>query len=105
MKVSGKTGGIGAARSVGGSKPSGSVQPAGVPASAPVQGDALSVSSGAQFLAVARAEIALIPDVRTDKVEAIRAQMDSDAYNPDGDAVADGLVREHLAPATQDDLS
>jgi negative regulator of flagellin synthesis FlgM len=85
---------------VAGGKPSGGVQPAPSSASPTVQGDALSVSSGAQFIAVARAELAKIPDIRTEKVKAIKAQLDSDDYNPDGDAVADGLVREHTPPAS-----
>jgi negative regulator of flagellin synthesis FlgM len=98
MKVSGKTGGVGSAASVGGGKPSGNVQAAAVPSAPVVQGDALSVSSSAQFMAVARAALARIPDIRTEKVEAIKAKLDSDDYNPDGEAVADGLVREHTPP-------
>jgi negative regulator of flagellin synthesis FlgM len=100
MKVSGNAGGVGTTPGVSGGKPSGGVQPAATPISPTVQGDALSVSSGAQFIAVARAELARIPDIRTDKVNAIKAQLDSDEYNPDGDAVADGLVREHTPPAS-----
>lgn len=99
MKVSGKTGGVGATPGVAAAKPSGAVQPAAAPSSAPaVQGDALSVSSGAQFIAVATERLAAIPDIRTEKVDAIKAMMDSDAYNPPSEAVADGLVREHTAP-------
>jgi anti-sigma28 factor (negative regulator of flagellin synthesis) len=33
--------------------------------------------------------------VRTDKVEAIRAQITNATYNPPADAVADGLVKAH----------
>jgi negative regulator of flagellin synthesis FlgM len=69
-----------------------------------VAADALSVSSGAQFIAAARAHLAGIPDVRQEKVEAIRAKLDADDYNPDGEAVADGLVREHT-PARQEQAS
>jgi negative regulator of flagellin synthesis FlgM len=100
MKVSDKTGGVSSTPGVAPGKPSGSVQPAGTPSTPTVQGDALSVSSSAQFIAVARAELAKIPDIRTDKVEAIKAKLDSDDYNPDGGAVADGLVREHTPPAS-----
>jgi anti-sigma28 factor (negative regulator of flagellin synthesis) len=32
-----------------------------------------------------------------DKVEAIKTQLDADDYNPDGEAVAEGLIKEHLA--------
>lgn len=99
MKVSVKTGGVGAARGASGAKPAGAAQvPAvsGVPAAS---GDALSVSSGAQALAVIKAKVDGIPDVRTEKVEAIRAQMDADAYHPDPEAVADGLLKEYTPPA------
>jgi negative regulator of flagellin synthesis FlgM len=100
MKVSDKTGGVSSTPGVAAGKPAGSVQPAASPATATVQGDALSVSSSAQFIAVARAELAKIPDIRTDKVEAIKAKLDSDNYNPDGEAVAEGLLREHTPPAS-----
>ena len=104
MKVSGQTSGVGSTPGVAGGKPAGTVQPAGVPSSPSVQADALSVSGSAQFIAAARAELARIPDIRTDKVEAIKAKLDSDAYNPDGEAVADGLMREHTPPNAGHDL-
>jgi flagellar biosynthesis anti-sigma factor FlgM len=93
MRISGKpsvTGGLPAtgSRPVSGSP---SVAPAG-----PVQAsDAVDVSGPAQFIAVAQAEIAKVPDIRTERVEALRAAIDSDVYRPDGEAVAEGLVREH----------
>jgi len=99
MKVSGNTGGVSATPgAVGGARP---LAPAQQPAAQSVAaaGDALSVSGSAQFLAVARAELAKVPDIRTEKVEAIRARLETDDYHPDGDAVADGLVREHTPPA------
>jgi flagellar biosynthesis anti-sigma factor FlgM len=55
----------------------------------------LSVSSGAQFIAAAQATLVGVPEVRTEKVEAIRAQISSDSYNPPADAVAEGLVKAH----------
>lgn len=91
MRVSTKAGGTATSQKVGGMP---SPVTAG-PVNAPAPADALSVSSGALFIAEAQAHLAAIPDVRTDKVEAIRAQMDLESYNPDGEAVADGLVREH----------
>lgn len=103
MKVSGKTGAVGATQAVPGAKPSGGVQPAGSPSSVAVQGDALSVSSGAHFMAVARAELARIPEIRTEKVEALKAKIESDDYYPDGEAVAEGLVREHTPPPSAAD--
>lgn len=102
MRVSGKSSSVGASQGA-------SVAKGGAVASARVSGsgavhaphevagaDALQVSSSAQLLAVAQGEMAKVPDVRTEKVAALRAKLDADAYNPDGEAVADGLIREHL---------
>jgi flagellar biosynthesis anti-sigma factor FlgM len=96
MRISGKA-------SVSGGLPaSGSRPVTGTPAAAPLgsvqASDAVNVSGPAQLLAVAQAEIAKVPDVRTERVEALRASIDSDGYHPDGEAVADGLVREHTPP-------
>ena len=91
MRVSIKSGGPATAQKIGGGAPSATAGPV----NAPAPSDALSVSSGAHFVAAAQAQMAAIPDVRVDKVEAIRAQMDAETYNPDGEAVADGIVREH----------
>lgn len=101
MKVSVKTGGVGVSRGVAGAKPAAGQAPA-VAGAAAAEGDALSVSSGAQVMAVMKAKVDGIPDVRTGKVEAIRAQIDADAYHPDPEAVADGLLREHMPPAAKE---
>lgn len=93
MRITGKS-------SVSGSAP---VAPSRTAASAPapVSGtpappeDSLSVSGGVQLIALAQAEVARLPEVRTEKVEALRAAIDSDRYHPDGEAVADGIVREY----------
>ncbi|HLO65443.1 MAG TPA: flagellar biosynthesis anti-sigma factor FlgM [Holophaga sp.] len=93
MRVSIKTGGAGTAAKVGGGATSSTAQ-APMASTGPV-GDALSVSSGAHFVAVARARISGMPDVRLDRVEALRASLDSDTYHPDPEAVAEGLLKEH----------
>jgi negative regulator of flagellin synthesis FlgM len=94
MRVSGNSTNLGVARAQGDGKPA--ATPQALPASAPVHGDdAVVVSSSAQFIAIAQAQVSGIPDVRIDKVEALKALMDADDYNPDPEAVADGLVREH----------
>jgi flagellar biosynthesis anti-sigma factor FlgM len=94
MRVSSKTGtsSIGATRSAG-SGPAG-VHSAATQAVAQV-GDVLSVSGVSQFLTVARAFIAKVPDIRQAKVDAVRSKLASDDYRPDGEAVADGIVREY----------
>ncbi|WP_394700284.1 flagellar biosynthesis anti-sigma factor FlgM [uncultured Tolumonas sp.] len=37
--------------------------------------------------------------MRLEKVDALKAQLASDQYHPDGDSVARGLVKEHMPPA------
>ena len=97
MRVSIKTDGLTGSQKVGGVAPA-PTSAAPAPVSASPAADALSVSSTAQFVAAARAHLAAVPDVRTEKVEALRTQLDSETYHPDPSAVADGLVREHTAP-------
>ena len=95
MRVSGKPGGVGSTQSVSGSKPS--ATPAAGPAALASVSDAIQVSSAARLVAVAQEVLAGVPDIRMEKVEAIKSQLDADAYNPDGEAVAEGLIKEHMA--------
>lgn len=96
MRVSGKSSGVGSTQSVtSGARPSGASAPA--PIASAVGVDAVQVSSTARLVAVAQDALAGVPDIRMDKVEAIKSQIDADAYNPDGEAVAAGLIKEHLA--------
>lgn len=95
MRITGKSSGVGSSQGVSSSSKAPAASPA-APVSGTPQADALQVSGGARLMAVAQAAIAQVPDVRIDKVEALRAQMDAEAYNPDGEAVADGLIREHV---------
>jgi flagellar biosynthesis anti-sigma factor FlgM len=74
--------------------------PSSVHASEGVQ-DALSVSSTAQFIAVAEAQLAKVPDIRMEKVAPLKAMLESDQYNPDGEAVAKGIIKEHMPPLEQ----
>lgn len=102
MRISGKP-------SVSGSGPAApSRTPSPTPAPQAVvqapSGDAFSVSGTAQLLAVAEAEAARVPEVRTEKVEALKAAIDSDRYHPDGEAVADGIVREHMPTRSAPDV-
>lgn len=99
MRITGKSGGVGSTQSVTGAKgaatgPSaaGSIAPVGSASGV----DALQVSSEARLVAVAQEALAVVPDIRMEKVGAIRSQMDADSYNPDGEAVAEGLLKEHL---------
>lgn len=95
MRISGKTGGVGSTQSVSGAKTSGA--PVSTSVAAPSATDAVQVSSAARLVAVAQEALSGVPDIRMEKVEAIKNQLDADAYNPDGEAVAEGLIKEHLA--------
>lgn len=95
MRVGGKPGGVGSSQSVSGPKSSGTPGSATV-APAPAS-DAVQVSSAARLMAVAQEALVGVPDIRLGKVEAIKNQLDADTYHPDGEAVAEGLIREHMA--------
>lgn len=95
MRISGKTGSVGGSQGLSSSKtPS---APAITPSNTATVSDALQVSSSARLIAVAHEVLAVTPDIRSEKVEAIKTQLDADRYQPDGEAVAEGLIREHLA--------
>lgn len=98
MRVTGKSSSVGAPLNVGGAKPVSGAAVSTAASGAGAVGDALSVSGTAQFIAVVRARLAKVPEIRMAKVEALRAKLESNGYNPDGEAVADGLVREHTPP-------
>lgn len=95
MRISGKPGGVGSTQGVAGPKGSATSAAASV-APAPVS-DAVQVSSAARLVALAQEALAVVPDIRLEKVEALKNQLDADAYHPDGEAVAEGLIKEHLA--------
>jgi negative regulator of flagellin synthesis FlgM len=95
MRISGKPSGVGSTQGVGGPKPSAS--PVSAPVAPTSASDAVQVSDAARLVAVAQEALAVVPDIRMEKVEAIKSQMDADAYHPDGEAVAEGLIKEHLA--------
>lgn len=94
MRISGKTGSVGGTQGPSGPKAASSPAAGSVQAPASVS-DALQVSSSAQLMAVAQEVLAVTPDIRMEKVEALKSQLDSDAYHPDGEAVVEGLLREH----------
>lgn len=98
MRVGSKSSGVGTAQGVGSAKGS-AVSGASVQATGSASGaDALSVSGTAHFIAVARAHLARIPDIRSAKVSALKSRLEADDYHPDGEAVAEGLVKEHMPP-------
>ncbi|WP_243384724.1 flagellar biosynthesis anti-sigma factor FlgM [Geothrix alkalitolerans] len=46
---------------------------------------------------VAHEVLAETPDVRAEKLKALKRQLEAGTYHPDEGAVAEGLIREHLA--------
>lgn len=55
--------------------------------------DELQLSPGAKFHQVAMAELKSMPDVREDKVAAIKASVDSGSYNIDSRAIAEKMYK------------
>ena len=51
----------------------------------------------AHLVEVAHEVLAGTPDVRTEKLKALKRQLEAGTYHPDESAVAEGLIREHLA--------
>lgn len=58
------------------------------------QGDTVSVSQEAQLLTEARRTAQNTPDVRAEKVEALRIQVSNGTYKPDSKLIAASLVNE-----------
>lgn len=98
MRVGSKSSGVGTAQGIGSAKGSAAGGSSLASVSALSGPDALSVSGTAHFIAIARAHLARIPDIRTAKVAAIKSKLDQDEYHPDGEAVADGLVKAYTEP-------
>ena len=57
-------------------------------------GDTVSVSREARLLSEALRTAETSPDVRTDKVEALRIQVAEGTYRPDSRLIAENLLRE-----------
>lgn len=62
--------------------------------SEPWIGDSVTVSQDALLFTEARLTAQNTPDVRTDKVEALRIQVANGTYKPDSRLIAANLVRE-----------
>lgn len=58
------------------------------------QGDTVSVSQDALLLTEARRTAQNTPDVRAEKVDALRIQVSNGTYKPDSKLIAANLVRE-----------
>jgi len=56
-----------------------------------------SSDSADHLVAVAHEVLAGTPDVRSEKLKALKRQLEEGTYHPDEGAVAEGLIREYLA--------
>jgi negative regulator of flagellin synthesis FlgM len=60
------------------------------------QGDSVSLSLKARRLQAARETLAAMPEIREEKVAAIRAQIEAGTYKIDGEKIADKMIAEAL---------
>jgi negative regulator of flagellin synthesis FlgM len=59
-------------------------------------GDSVSLSHQARWLQAAREALAEIPEIREERVAAIRAQIEAGTYKVDGEKIADKMIAEGL---------
>lgn len=57
--------------------------------------DSVSFSSEAKTMALAEQRLAQVPDIRVDKVEALKKAIASGTYRVSAQAIADAILREH----------
>ena len=72
----------------------------GVGVSAVVSTDKLNISSQARDIQLVKNSIAQLPDVREDRVAALKAQYESGTYQVSGEDIADLIIRRALADST-----
>lgn len=61
-----------------------------------VKTDTVAISDTAKRIQEANAELKTIPDVREDKVAALRNQIEQGTYKPDSEEVAGALIKDAL---------
>jgi negative regulator of flagellin synthesis FlgM len=59
-----------------------------------IEGDRVSLSPAALLHTAAHAEAAATPDIRREKVEALKAGVENGTYVPDSRKTAEGLLRD-----------
>jgi flagellar biosynthesis anti-sigma factor FlgM len=62
-------------------------------------GDSVSLSPQARFLQSAREALGEVPEIREEKVAAIRAQIEAGTYKVDGEKIAGKMIAEGLLNA------
>ena len=66
------------------------------------EGDNADISSFGSLLSKVTAELKDIPDIREDKVAALKAQIDTGSYNPPLDKLADALYIAGILDAAEE---
>lgn len=98
MDITGKLPSISPATHV--NKAGTSQKPADIqPIASPASGDQVSLSPQARELQAARAAAAAMPEIREEKVAAIRAQVEAGTYVVDSEKIAVNMIREGLINA------
>ena len=95
MRIKSKAGKVG--RSQGMSRPAVPKAPSPRAVAPAPATDSNHVFSEARLVAVAQETLAIVPDLRMEKMKAIKNQLDADTYNPDGEAVVEGLLKDNMA--------
>ncbi|MBC7529397.1 MAG: flagellar biosynthesis anti-sigma factor FlgM [Chthonomonadaceae bacterium] len=72
----------------------------GVGVSGVVSIDKLNISSQARDIQLVKNSLAQLPDVREDRVAALKAQYESGTYQVSGEDIADLIIRRALADST-----
>ena len=62
--------------------------------------DTVNISEGAKLQSLAMREAQGSPEVRTDKVEDLKARIKDGSYKPDSRAIAEGIVRSEAGFVT-----
>jgi|APFre7841882654_1041346.scaffolds.fasta_scaffold373053_1 negative regulator of flagellin synthesis FlgM len=99
MRIKSKAGGGDSSR--GQSRPKPPNTPGSKAAAPAPVSEAIKVSSEAWLVAVAQETLAVVPDIRMEKMKAIKNQLDANTYNPDGEAVVEGLIKDNMANGRQ----
>lgn len=69
------------------------------PSRSPIAGDSVSLSPQVRELQAARSALAAMPEIREEKVAAIRAQFEAGTYVVDGEKIAGKMIAEALINA------
>ena len=97
MEITGKGPGVGIEAYVTSIKGKGPVAPVGgAAADSPVQQDKVVLSPQAKEIQDAKRKLDEMPDIRTEKVEALQQQIESGTYEVQGDRVAVRMISEAL---------